>query len=833
MSTETSGFDLLYQIDRDSLLAALDRILVQNMALRLSSLNLGIPINGAQNGGAPVIPAGTLQNGTLQLTSVPEASLTMPTTPDGDLILQVDFPDTLLTLQAVPALVGLNVFAGLLALAPASAGQLRITITLRLDGHPASGRLEVEFDKVSVVVSPLAAIPALGGLSPTNGVNVATYAIRINDAIAVQVNAALGQLPVRVNLPFGARGLCDIGLRTLIARLLPADGTHQASLGFFGELTDGGDGNIANATTSTLDPAVEGSFALANDFVLKLVCCLIQRHPSIAGLGEPTSHPSGCCRWDNVEHVSFDGQTVTLEHMLLCIERTGVTAKFTVDIHVTKGGHGWTSHATAKFDLDLQQSGNAIDATPANIELDNWIHKEWWVWLIEALVVIAGAVIGFLLGGPTGAVAGGAIALAIVAVGDLIISTLLGAAAGAVSGALGTLGATGMKLLPQELTDTFGGLSGIDQFEFDDLTVGGPVKKPATNVLHEGFDIVLNIGDRFDLDRGIVFRAGAVPVGGELDADLIWRSEPLVNEASMAMVAPSSGGCATSPAEMLRRINVGVQLPQLEWYGTNRSLSPLGSARVVALTGTSFWSLTEREAKAVSYPGALGVRIAGSSLPESSTAYPPGTRVFVARTTAGRFAKCAAWKDGGGSLHLAYATWDTPLPLNIRTQWAVTRGPEIASPQAFAHTYQVSRHGSFEAQLGTWLPWIFGLPEPTSEWFWNGVRLQDSGTLSDGTTQFEVDGKYCRLTTAMGKPLSGLLQVRTTLPWVSYVADREFDFRGTETIFDFPPVFESFDSGPTVTPIPPARPIVPPLIEQLPLAIAKGMKIPLEQVLLR
>src|SRR6185436_9282090 len=98
---------------------------------------------------------------------------------------------------------------------------------------------------------------------------------------------------------------------------------------------------------------------------------------------------------------------------------------FTVDIHVTKSGSGWTSHATALFDIDLARAGNGINASPVNVVLDDWVDKEWWVWLIEGLVVIAGAVIGFFVGGPSGAVAGGAIALAIVAVGDLIISTLL------------------------------------------------------------------------------------------------------------------------------------------------------------------------------------------------------------------------------------------------------------------------------------------------------------------------------------------------------------------------------------------------------------------------
>jgi hypothetical protein len=234
----------------------------------------------------------------------------------------------------------------------------------------------------------------------------------------------------------------------------------------------------------------------------------------------------------------------------------------------------------------------------------------------------------------------------------------------------------------------------------------------------------------------------------------------------------------------------------------------------------------------VTYPGALGNRIPGTTLPESSTPYPAGTRVFVTRTTAGRFARCAAWKDSAGSLHLAYTIWDTKLPLDITTRWTVTRGPEVAIPRLFSHTYQVSRRGTFEAKLGIWLPWIFGLPDVLYEWFWNGVRLEDTGTLSDGTTQFHVNGQYCELTTQMGTPLQGLLQVRATVPRVSYVATRELDLPGTDTVSDRP-LFESFDPGPFIPPIPPEPPIYPPLIEQLPAAIAKGMNISLKEVTLR
>src|SRR5689334_10830602 len=108
MSTQTHGFDSVYQIDRGSLLAALEKLLVANVELALKSTNLAIPLGGVEAVGAPVIPANTLQTGRFQLTSQPTTSLTMPTAVDGNLTLQIDFPNTLLSLDAVPAAVGLN-----------------------------------------------------------------------------------------------------------------------------------------------------------------------------------------------------------------------------------------------------------------------------------------------------------------------------------------------------------------------------------------------------------------------------------------------------------------------------------------------------------------------------------------------------------------------------------------------------------------------------------------------------------------------------------------------------------------------------------------------------
>ena len=118
MSTQTHGFDLTYQIDEDSLLAALDRLLINNIEMAVGSLGMTIPLNGLEALGAPVIPVNTVQSGRLQITNQPVTTLTMPSTVDGNLTLRINFPNTLLSLDAVPPLLGLNVFSGLGALSP-------------------------------------------------------------------------------------------------------------------------------------------------------------------------------------------------------------------------------------------------------------------------------------------------------------------------------------------------------------------------------------------------------------------------------------------------------------------------------------------------------------------------------------------------------------------------------------------------------------------------------------------------------------------------------------------------------------------------------------------
>lgn len=835
MSTQTHGFDCVYQIDRGSLLASLDRLLTHNVQLALRTLNLSIPINGLELAGTPLAPANTVQHGLLQTTSQPTETLTMPTTINGNLTLQLTFPGTLISLNAVPPL-GLNVFAGLGALVPSNAGNLTINIVIALSSTPGTNRIEIVLARQSLTVNSLSAMPALNTLSPTNAINVIGYAARINEAIRTAVNAALGLLmPVRINIPFGEREkTCDIGIRQLATRLLPAGNGTQAALGFFATLRDGSAGNINQASVSTLPTTAEGSFALANNFLLHLVCCLIQGHTSIKGLGNPTSHDVKCCRWEGVDNVSIGNQTVRLEGMGICIERSDGTARFSVFIHASRSGWGWSSHGTILFELTIQQSGNGISATPINVDVNDWVHREWWVWLIDIGIVAIGAIVGALVGGPAGAVvggiAGGAIALAIIGVVELIMWTMFELASGAISGALGTLNATAARLLPQELIANFGGLSEILAVDFDDLRVAGKVKRAQVRVLREAWEFTLFPGDRLDLDQGIIIRAGAPEPEAELDADLIWRTEPLVTEAVIERSAPgdllssrlASGDVVRSTSSL-----IGEALGDLTVFSV-RSLATVSGARMVKLTNASYWSLTESNAKQADY-SVSGQRVPETAIPVSNLPYPAGAAVLVVRTTAGRYAKCAAWRVGS-ALHIGFITYDTPLPFFFRQRWSTTEGPQVPSSQPFTRTFQVARSGRIDVEITGW--WVPTFSEPV-EWFWDGVPIEGSGMLPNGTTSYSVFGRTCTLKTTMGTPLSGTLQARLELSFATYVATAELNLAGTVTYRDL--AIASIRETPSVLHALPEAPFIPTpsLAEQLPAAIAKGMRIPIERVKLR
>jgi hypothetical protein len=411
--------------------------------------------------------------------------------------------------------------------------------------------------------------------------------------------------------------------------------------------------------------------------------------------------------------------------------------------------------------------------------------------------------------------------------------------------------------LPPDLIKAFGSISQIIDVDFDDFVATGTVRSPArANVVSEGTDIVLRSGDRIDLDRGVVARAGETTAGSNLEADFEWQRNKLIAgwvDAGRAFAAtidgePSSstpgGGSAATGALVIGPLLVNAgELIDL-WPASTHTIVPLGLARAIAVQA-SFWALGQRDVEHVSVPSS-GMRIGGRAMPVSSTPYPNGALVFVVRTTGGRFAKCTSWRDEDETLHLSYVTYDTHVPFHVTTQWTTIEGALVPTVVAFEITHLVARHGRFSAKVEAppppswWSPGSFTWPVPPRFlWFWNDTQLTGSGTLPDGSTTFAINAGVCDLQTTMGSALRGVLQVEAETEYGTYVATMDLNEAGTQTTRQPPLVL-----GSPASPLPPPRrPLLPSLPvsasavnmtmtinEQLESALAKGMGIPRAKV---
>jgi hypothetical protein len=231
------------------------------------------------------------------------------------------------------------------------------------------------------------------------------------------------------------------------------------------------------------------------------------------------------------------------------------------------------------------RDGNGVGVVQLTAVPETWTEVSPWVWVLVALGTIAGIVIAVVTGPPgwIAALKGGAIGFgigfAIMKAAEYILESIGSIAAAALAGALGVLDSTKMPLLPPEITAMFGAVNDVVRVDFDDLMVGGTMRVPRRDdVLHEGMDVVLSLGDAIDLDRGVIRRGGSTVAGFIREGDIEWRAEELVSEV-MARMSGSPTPERTpgrTPVAIARRLNVGGfgNLGGL-WQGR---LSPLGTA---------------------------------------------------------------------------------------------------------------------------------------------------------------------------------------------------------------------------------------------------------------
>jgi hypothetical protein len=300
--------------------------------------------------------------------------------------------------------------------------------------------------------------------------------------------------------------------------------------------------------------------------------------------------------------------------------------------------------------------------------------------------------LGALFGGIVGAIVAAVVLAIVEAVAEGIVDNLV---AGGIGGALG-----GIPAIP--LGPIGGGIT-LNAVVLDDLelrcaivrSLDVPVKSQGTHQSLSGFTV--------DLDGGGV-RSDVRP-----ETDLIWiPGQGIRTQAPCGLTVTGAAYAALSPVAVSRLPLAGSLIPI--------TMIPL-------------------------------------SWPPYMPFVPHPEVVFGLRTSEGRYAKASAYRSilAGGTLHLRWLTYDTPVPkLDIAARWSVlARGEttEFIRPDcAFCRSAPVSRCGVFEA----W-PRLMAFPVDY-QWCLCGQVLEaGEGTVAsaDGPLAYRLDGRRLWIETEM------------------------------------------------------------------------------------
>jgi hypothetical protein len=843
--TQTGEYDVLYEISIDRFTEVLRERIVRDLPLALGNVPVAVDIPLL---GRP-LTSPVSQTGTVALGSISDASVVPVPGSSDAFTLRATFDSSSLTL--LPVAAGGIPGVAIPGVGPGTAGGATLTLPLRVSTQPRGAGSPVTFsldNTRAVDLSPLDRLPWIPypALAPGN-----TAAQVVQRAVKQAVAGAAALLfPQEIPIALSTSGPCGFFPRELGVKLLPGapgvggtPGTVDALGLLVGLRSAGTPRNPASVASSSLPASASGVLVVSNRLLIDLVCCVLpERIPALVGVTPtPTNTATEvCCSWSNLRDVNLGGAQFTeVGELRLCLETQGFRFE---GRRLIQRGTGWWVEVRFDIRVAMRRSGGAIVPFPDNPDIDVDAFLEWWVWLVAGIVgAILGAVAGFVGGVGVGAAAGavaGAVAAgaAIGAAVGVAVAAALQVPLGAVAESLGTALAgvlapvsaglaSGLQLLPPDLTAAFGTLELTGDPVIDDVSLAGRVAlRPGPRPVAESGGLVLAFGGMLDLDRGQVLAAPEPGEAADLDADLAWEE-------------PGHGKLGVSSWES--RFGWGLS----KSFGTG-GVSARGSARLVAVSGASFWSLTEGDLERLAYP-ARGGRISFGDVPLAGTKDPVEPRVFAVRTSEGRYAKCAAWRDAGGQLHLRFLTYDTPLRLWLQAGWHTTRGRIVPSTiRSVVPTveYQLSRRGTFTAMAPR-------LHAPVSyTWFWDGRLVSGAGTLPDGTTRFEAAGSTFRLETRMGDPLNGELCVRARdATGFEATACRNLDFAGTETkaarlgiehtllVNDLARVLRQ--QGPDPDPAPDVwrtlAVLHTPVAEQLPQALARGMKVEVGEIELR
>jgi hypothetical protein len=474
----TSGFDAVYQIAIDRLLAALDALFAGGLRAALRALPIAIDAT---------------HTGTIDYTNVSFSSLAAGS--GNACILTVSVGRSTLTISG-PLGVGLP---------PTEAGTTDITIPLSIttatSGSQSPVRIDVDTSR-QVTMTPLTLLPSPlpTGLTPA----MVQGAVSTATVRAVQT---VFPVTVPVFLPVAPAGACPIFPRDLKVKFLGPDAQHQRALAFAVTMLSGTSGNLGTLTTSTLPLGGGAALTIRNGFLLEVLCCAFSHSSLISGLPPQPDHDDGhCCVWDAaVRRVNLSGQAVDLTRLAICVDPGAIN----VSGSCTQSGTGWWVDVSFSLSVGLSlSSGSIVPTTLAPPVVNATSHLEWWVYLIEAIVAIVAGILTFwLAGGAIGAsVAVGAFVALVLAGVDALLLSILNALGGAVGGALGVVGNTlaGAQVVPADVLKAFGTIEPT-ALVFDDVALTGRCRVAGdVPARAQSGDLTIVSGAPVDLDNGQV-----------------------------------------------------------------------------------------------------------------------------------------------------------------------------------------------------------------------------------------------------------------------------------------------------------------------------------------
>ena len=740
----TFGFDVAYEIGIGTLLrSVLPRLFTDELTRQLAGFPAFLPIQVPL--GAPLGLLGErFQTGEVGLDIGPSSTLSFAfaaeSTATNRMELRLPITGSLLRLDAVAGLPARTVrVAGIevelpavpgvdpLELTPAGTGTVVVPIAIRTSVEDLVATVRFELDGAATIVGPggstglvgLPALPDVPGLTPAERTRDVQAAILA--AVERRVRALLPLLPIAL----GGPNLCGLFPRDLRVDLVRRDATATDGSLMILVKSTAGSSPTPTALASRLPPGVPAELRVANSFLVSLICCIVQRVPSLSFLGTAAALPAPeqGCRWTVATPFTFVGEQFTDGELTLRVDGGGIRidGRF---VRVDRAGDADWSYLTLSFGqtLSFGNDRGVLEIEASDLEIDINFDFSAFAWFIiifgaggvGAAIGAFGGWVGTIIGAIIGHIVGAGVLGITEGVLDGIADALLPRMEAALAG---LAGGAPLSLLPADVQRHFGGLELVGDPVLDDLLIGGEPRY-ADPILRRG-TLHVPRGSAVDLDAGVIVPASRIPLDG--DPDLVW--------------SPSAAGF---------------------------ELRAAGAARMVPVAHSSYETLDLYGVRALPFESLRSLRLPDRALPVGTTR-PRSYVLLGVRTSEGRYAKCAVWRAPTGALVVEHTLWRTPAAVDVRrTLTEISRSVARGGGAGIItwNDYRIAWQLTLEAHANT-------LAAPLRwEWRYEGALLSEGeGSIPGTEATYDARGPVLVVRTPEGLDLRGEVCVTATDAW--------------------------------------------------------------------